>query len=95
MSTKNTPEFNEAGFGLLVLLVTVVLALTGVGTWSWWFLLIPLVTSTLGSLGVLRVELLLTPFGSTCTSVNSDEIIRSYLSYYVFGIRIISLHLNR
>lgn len=46
---------------------------------------------------MIRWRLLLTPFASRHTEVRSDGglTVRSYSSYYVFGIRIVHLHRNK
>ncbi len=88
---KYTLNF-EAGLGWLILIILIPLHFSGVVDWSWWFLAAPFITTYLGEWGILRVKLLLTPFGSIGYSAAG---IRSYVSYYVFGIRIVHLHLDR
>lgn len=38
---------------------------------------------------------LLTPFASICTMFIEEHSKRTYLSYYIFGVRVAHLHLNR
>lgn len=46
---------------------------------------------------MIRWQLLLTPFASVHTTHRSDggRTIRNYSSYYVFGFRVVLLHLDK
>jgi len=39
--------------------------------------------------------LLLTPFASRCTTKTLTNVRLRYLSYYIFGVRVVHLHLDR
>lgn len=92
---KSLPDFTEGVLGWLVLAGLGVLGALGVITWSWWLLLTPVAVAGLGRWGVLRARFILTPIGSIATCVSDTHSVRTYVSYYVFGIRVANFHTNR
>ncbi len=95
MAPKKELLFTPAVLGWLVLFALAGLGAFGVIAWSWWLLLTPIVGSMLGRWRVLRADLILTPLGSRATCISDTHSVRTYVSWYVFGIRILNLHTNR
>lgn len=82
-------------FGILVVIALAGFSFLGSLSWSWWFMAIPVVTTLLGSWSVFRADICLVPLSTKCISIMEKHGSRSYLRFYVFGICVLDLHLNR